>query len=191
MSAAGPSPRPTPIADRIRLPLALVLLAGGAWLLGSNLRPAPIVIRWETGSEQDVAGFNLWRSEPAAETAEPAGAAPAGEGRTDDDAAGDGTTGDTDGARLLNAELIPAQGSAQTGAAYAYTDAAVVPGRVYVYQIEELSGDGQATRLPERVEAQAEGAALHYRLEGLALLAIGLLLARQALSRSPGPTPRP
>ena len=37
------------------------LLLGALYLLAQVARPARVTVSWETGSEQDMAGFNLYR----------------------------------------------------------------------------------------------------------------------------------
>ncbi|MDH7487841.1 MAG: hypothetical protein QHJ81_16400 [Anaerolineae bacterium] len=75
-----------------------------------------VLLEWETASEMDVAGFNIWRS-----------ASP-------------------DGMYVkLNSALIPARGSPTRGARYTYTDADIVPGTVYWYRLEEVDIYGAGT----------------------------------------------
>ncbi len=72
-----------------------------------------VTLTWETASEIDNEGFNLWRS------------------------------GAADGEYTkINAALIPAQGDADTGASYTYTDADVVRGALYYYQLEDVDMHG-------------------------------------------------
>jgi hypothetical protein len=75
-----------------------------------------VTLAWETASEMDNEGFNIWRSETA-----------------------DGQY------TKLNANLIPAQGNADTGASYEYTDADVVKGVTYYYQLEDVDIHGVST----------------------------------------------
>jgi hypothetical protein len=75
-----------------------------------------VQIEWETASEIDNAGFNIWRGE----------------------AAGGPYT-------RLNATLIPAQGGPTWGARYAYADASVTPGVTYYYQLEDVDTHGHST----------------------------------------------
>ena len=73
-------------------------------------------LAWQTASELDNAGFNLWRTELPA------------------------------GPRILvNESLIPAQGGPLQGAAYAYDDVDAVPGPIYRYELEAVDVYGQST----------------------------------------------
>lgn len=69
---------------------------------------------WETFTETDNAGFNLWRSEAA-----------------------NGTY------VQLNGTLIPAQGDPFTGATYSYVDANLTAGKTYYYLLEDVNIYGQ------------------------------------------------
>jgi hypothetical protein len=75
-----------------------------------------VILAWETASEPENEGFNVWRSEAA-----------------------DGEY------TKLNAALIPAQGNADTGASYAYTDTTMVKGVTYYYQLEDVDIHGVST----------------------------------------------
>jgi hypothetical protein len=70
-------------------------------------------LTWETAGEINNEGFNLWRSQAA-----------------------DGQY------TRLNATLIPAQGDADTGASYEYTDTNVVKGVIYYYKLEDIDIHG-------------------------------------------------
>ncbi len=75
-----------------------------------------ILLEWETVSEIDNEGFNIWRSE-----------------------AGDGEY------TRLNPSLIPAQGNPDTGASYQFIDSEVVNGMTYYYQLEDVDLRGVST----------------------------------------------
>jgi hypothetical protein len=77
-----------------------------------------VILRWKTDSENDCAGFNLYRLE------EKGGKAV-----------------------KLNAALIPAQGSATQGAAYKFSDAGVTKRKTYYYRLESIGINGAATVL--------------------------------------------
>jgi hypothetical protein len=74
-----------------------------------------VVLAWQTASELDTAGFNLWRSETP-----------------------DG------GYRKINPALIPAAGGPTWGASYTFTDVAVVAGATCYYKLEEVDVYGQS-----------------------------------------------
>jgi len=91
-----------------------------------------IVLGWETASEVDNLGFNLYRAESAG------------------------------GERIqLNAEIIPSNvyPGSQLGAAYSYTDSAVYLGRTYTYWLEDVDVYGKA-EMHGPVEVNLGGAAL-------------------------------
>jgi len=75
-----------------------------------------VTLAWETGTEVDNAGFDLWRSEAA-----------------------DGEYAQINGA------LIPAEGDAVSGASYTYDDANVVQGVTYYYRLEDVDVHGAST----------------------------------------------
>lgn len=88
--------------------------------------PPRVLVRWETASEVDTLGFFVLRAESP------------------------------DGPFVpLNETLVAAQGDPLTGASYQFEDCAVVWGRVYFYQLEELERGGDRNRYPEVVRAQA------------------------------------
>jgi hypothetical protein len=68
-----------------------------------------VLLAWQTASELDTAGFNLWRSDAA----------------------------DGPYARV-NEALIPAAGGPTWGASYTFTDVAVVAGATCYYKLEEV-----------------------------------------------------
>ncbi len=81
----------------------------------ATAQQAGIRVAWQTLSEIDVAGFNLWRTD-----------AP-------------------DGAYArLNAQVVPAQGGPTLPASYLYEDAAVTDGLTYYYRLEALDLYGQS-----------------------------------------------
>ena len=80
----------------------------------STLRTAHI--RWETATEIDSVGFNIWRSE-----------------------------GDTGRYTKINDSLLSSEGGVTWGAEYSYNDTDIVPGRTYSYQLEDVEIDGTST----------------------------------------------
>jgi len=73
-------------------------------------------LAWETGTEVDNAGFNLWRSEAAGGPY-----------------------------AKINDALIPAEGDAVSGASYTYVDADVIEGVTYYYRLEDVDIHGAST----------------------------------------------
>lgn len=96
------------------LPLFLLLLLGLLAACGSS----PTVITWETASEVNTAGFNIYRG-PSAE--------------------GPWTQ--------INTTLIAPSSDPVQGGKYEYRDAAPVPGETY-YLLEEIELNGANTRYP-------------------------------------------
>jgi len=75
-----------------------------------------VIIKWETASEIDNAGFNIYRSESA------------------------------DGEYLkINATLIPAEGSPSGGTVYTFTDDGVQNRKTYYYKLEDIDLNGTST----------------------------------------------
>jgi hypothetical protein len=68
-----------------------------------------VLLAWDTASELDTAGFNLWRGDAAAGPY-----------------------------AKVNAALIPAVGGPTWGASYSFTDATVADGATYYYKLEEV-----------------------------------------------------
>ena len=75
-----------------------------------------VTIVWNTESEIDTAGFNIYRAK---------------EGSTE--------------MEKINDSLIPAKGSATAGAEYEYSDDDVKNGVTYIYQLEDVDTNGVAT----------------------------------------------
>lgn len=112
---------PAYVSRRQRRPL---LLLGLVWLALAMVvallflrGPTPIVIEWQTETEVNAAGFHLYRAE---------------------DPAGPFTR--------LNEQLIPARGSAISGATYEYVDEDVTPGVSYYYRLEDVELDSRTTQ---------------------------------------------
>ncbi|MBN1261121.1 MAG: S8 family serine peptidase [Anaerolineae bacterium] len=118
-----------------------------------------VLLTWETASEIDVLGFNLYRS-----------------------ANGDDRV-------RLNANLIPAQAlGAALGAAYSWEDNAVTPDEAYTYWLEEVSAAGSATlHGPVSVEAAGPTAttllSVHAERSGSMLWLLGLAVAGWVILR--------
>ena len=73
-------------------------------------------LKWETETEIDNAGFNIWRAEAA------------------------------DGEYVkLNDEIIPAKGSATNGAKYVFTDNIAKNRKTYFYKLQDIDVYGTST----------------------------------------------
>ena len=141
------------IRQVVGLILALALAVGGLLLL---FRPSGgVAITWETASEVNTQGFNLYRA--------------------------DGTNG-TDFVQV-NDQLIPSRGDPLTGASYEVLDEDTRPGNLYTYQIEEVEWDGRRHRYPETVLVRAGLSRSLLIFEGSALLLVAGALLYHSLKR--------
>jgi len=132
-----------------------VLLLGAIYLLAQAGRPPQVTVSWETGSEQDLAGFNLYRAAGGDETV----AAPTVQ---------------------VNRVMIPAQGSSVDGGRYRYADDQVRYGGRYRYQIETLDRSGGRERLPEAIAVVVPDQRALLLGEGLAAAVLALFLLRRS-----------
>lgn len=113
--------------------LAIVLL-GIMWIILALVIAAlqfvvspKIEIEWQTETEIDTAGFNIYRSETA------------------------------DGEYVrINDQIIPSQSDAVSGASYMFTDYGVERGRTYYYQLEDIEYDN-STRRHETLTGEVTG----------------------------------
>jgi hypothetical protein len=87
---------------------------------------ARIFLKWETASEIDTAGFNIYRAD-----------------------AEDGVY------NKINMALIPAKGSATEGAAYKFVDWNVEKDKTYYYKLEDIDSTGKGTLHEPPVSAKA------------------------------------
>ncbi|HEY79689.1 MAG TPA: hypothetical protein G4O05_01240 [Caldilineae bacterium] len=98
--------------------LTLLILFLSALLLAGCARQGA-TITWETASEMETAGFNLYRSESP------------------------------DGPWVkINDALIPPSEDPVRGGRYAFKDVGAEPGKTYYYQLEEVELSGKTTRFP-------------------------------------------
>jgi hypothetical protein len=155
-----------PLSGSVRLNLVLrnagwvvtVLVALGGVLLAAlgarNMVQVAMVVDWQTASELDTAGFNLYRSESL------------------------------QGPFIkINSTLIQPSSDPLAGGSYSYTDSPVQPGHTYYYQLEEVNVDGATARHgPVMGRAQTSGG-LELAVGGLLLAASllsGIRLARRS-----------
>jgi hypothetical protein len=102
----------------------LLILMGFLWLvLGGGLifyqlvKPPSVTVQWNTETELDTAGFNLYRSEI-----------------------------DKDDYTRVNDIIIDSEGSAISGATYTFVDSSVEAGKTFYYLLEEIQNDGTANQ---------------------------------------------
>jgi len=91
-----------------------LLITSGAASFSASRDSGGVLIEWETASEVDIVGFNLWRSE---------------------------TEGDD--YEKINEVLIPGEGD-PSGAEYGYLDEDVVAGTTYYYKLETVDIHGES-----------------------------------------------
>jgi hypothetical protein len=95
----------------------LWLVLGGGLIVYQLLTPSSVKVQWNTETELNTAGFNLYRSEV-----------------------------DRDDYILVNDALIDSEGSVVSGASYTFADDKVEAGKTYYYLLEEIQNDGKANR---------------------------------------------
>jgi hypothetical protein len=95
----------------------LWLLLAAAIVVVQRAIPAAITVEWQTETEVNTAGFNVYRA-----------LSPEGP------------------YELLNGALIASRGSARSGSSYSYTDQDVAAGQTYYYRLEDVELDNSATQ---------------------------------------------
>lgn len=106
---------------------------------------AVILVEWNTASELNTAGFNLFRSESA-------------EGPFE----------------KINPQLVPASPDPLAGGKYTYRDEAVEPGKTYFYELEDIENTGGSTRYGPIEVTSERGGKLQIFLS-LILAIVGLI----------------
>lgn len=102
--------------DRLLIILGILWLAlAGAIVFTQFSRPTPIQVEWNTETEIDTAGFNVYRASSE-----------------------DGPF------TQINEQLIASEGSPVSGASYRFVDENVIPGQTYYYQLEDVELDNSA-----------------------------------------------
>jgi hypothetical protein len=100
-----------------RLVWLAMLVSAAACEPAFQVPSAKVVVQWETATEVNTAGFNLYRGE------------------------------NTDGPYAkINTALIPPSGNQLTGGSYRYEDSGVAFGRTYYYELEDVETNGTKTR---------------------------------------------
>lgn len=149
----------TPSSTKLLLVIgSLWLLLAVALLVYQLTNPPKVEISWETATELQTAGFNLYRS----------------------------TTADGDFALVNRDKLIPSSGNATSGASYTYVDTQVTAGETYYYLLEEIELDASSNRYEEDMFTYAVPRVVWWALiltagsllVGLALLAAGFRESR-------------
>ena len=139
-------------------PAILMIVIGGlwlilaGWLLYFQMDPS-IQVEWNTATELETAGFNLYRSPT------------------------------TDGEfERINSKLIPSEGTGVTGAEYTFDDKDVTTGQTYFYLLEEVELDASTTRYEDDMFSYTVPAVTWWAvlltavslLAGLALIILGI-----------------
>lgn len=94
-------------------------LLGAALLFTGFARPPTVTLTWQTVSESDSAGFNVYRVDSAY------------------------------GERVrVNSSLIPSRGNTSSGARYRLRDTEAQRGQTYAYLLEEVGLNGRSTPHP-------------------------------------------
>lgn len=95
----------------------LWLVLGGGLIFYQLITPPSVTVQWNTETELNTAGFNLYRSKL-----------------------------DEDNYVRVNDVMIDSEGSAISGASYTFVDHAVKAGKTFNYLLEEIQNDGKANR---------------------------------------------
>ena len=119
------SPRRRRLRRARRVDAAITLMSFTAEAQGNNA----ILIKWQTGTERDTTGFNLYRALSAAELGKAEPSTP----------------------KLV---FIQGRGDALIGDSYSYLDTPVTPGMLYYYRLYEVSGAGVTGDVSEIVSAR-------------------------------------
>jgi hypothetical protein len=98
----------------------LWLVLGGGLIFYQLIKPPSVTVKWNTETELDTAGFNLYRSEV-----------------------------NEDDYIRVNEVLIDSEGSSTSGATYTFIDHSVEAGKTFNYLLEEIQNDGKANRYEE------------------------------------------
>ena len=140
----------------IWLALAAVAVVMGvqSW---QEFRAPAVVIEWETASELDTAGFNLFRGEQ-----------------------------ESGPFQQINEALIPGAADPITGESYEFVDVNVSPGKTYYYQLEEVELSGARVIVETTAVQAAAGGRLELVLSGIMIVVaiVGFIGQLRADSRA-------
>lgn len=135
------------------------MLLGALWLVLAAVivvlqlgAPTAVRVEWQTETELNTAGFNVYRS-----------ASPDGE------------------FERLNEQLIPGQGGPAAGGQYTFVDEQVEAGQTYFYRLEDVEMDN-STEMHELNSYTAPAAAWWAPIAVALSLLAGLLLLRKGLT---------
>lgn len=124
-----------------------------AW---SGLQEAPVIVEWDTASELDIAGYNVYRS-----------------------------TSHSGPFEKVNSQLIPASQDPLAGGSYRYTDELVAADQLYYYELEAIETTGGSERFGPIEVRSKRGGTIELAL-AILMAAAGVLLIlipRRSVSR--------
>jgi hypothetical protein len=137
---------------------SLLILLGALWLVLAAAIivlqlgfPAPIRVEWQTETELNTAGFNVYRSTAA-------------EGEFE----------------RLNAQLIPSQGGPTSGGSYIFLDDEVEAGQTYYYRLEDVEMDNRS-EMHDLISFTAPGPAWWAPVAAVISVVAGLYLLRKGV----------
>lgn len=140
------------------MPRRLIIGIGLLWIFASCaalgyelIRKPKLVIQWDTETEVNTAGFNLYRSIHI-------------DGQYD----------------RLNPSLIHGADDPLAGGKYIFTDENVEAGQVYYYQLEEVETDGRVNRI-DVIQGRAPGVKYWFLALSVAGIFFGLVLVGKGL----------
>jgi hypothetical protein len=120
MTGVGSANSKPASSGRLLALLGVLWIVLGVWIITTQLNWSPTIeISWETETEVNTAGFNIYRST------------------------------DSNGEfKQINEQLVPSKGSSVSGASYTFEDAAVAAGEKYYYQLEDVELDNSREKHP-------------------------------------------
>lgn len=131
---------------RVVLTIVVLITAIALYFTGNLTTTLEAIIRWETETEVNTAGFHVYRSESA----------------------------DGPWERVTSSLILSEADDVFTRASYEFRDPNVEQGKTYFYQLEELETSGNFNRLPDTVQYDATPT-INYPI-AIALFAVVLLI---------------